>query len=141
MRIKCTAITCIHTTILTHPYPVLFILTLLSIYCQYVSRQGKLQVSSSLCPHLEHARIPYGCHFLSWQLSYFPSSSLFVAQESSQERTKALGPCTHVGDPEENRGSWLHFDAALAISVTWGVNHWMKDIFLCLLLSVYLTLQ
>ena len=34
----------------------------------------------------------------------FPSSSLPVAWESSGGRPKALGTCTHVGDPEEAPG-------------------------------------
>ena len=33
-----------------------------------------------------------------------------------------------MGDPEECLGYWLRFGIARAISVTWGVNHWMEDL-------------
>ena len=51
-----------------------------------------------------------------------------------------LGPCTHVGDPEEVPGSQLRTGAAPAVAVTWGVNGWLEDFTLFLLLSVHLTL-
>ena len=50
-----------------------------------------------------HAWDPIWAPVLSRQ-PRFLSSSLPVAWESSQELPKALGPCTHVGDPEEAPG-------------------------------------
>ena len=50
-----------------------------------------------------HARDPIWAPVLSQQ-PHFASSSLPVARESSRGRPKALGPCTHVGDPEEAPG-------------------------------------
>ena len=54
-----------------------------------------------------------------------------MAWESSRGQPNALGPCTHVGDPEETPGSWLQINSALAVVATWGVNHWTEDL-LCL---------
>ena len=50
-----------------------------------------------------HARDPIWALVLSQQ-PHFPSSSLSVARESSQGQPKALGPCTHMGNPEEAPG-------------------------------------
>ena len=50
-----------------------------------------------------NARDPIWSPVLSQQ-PRFPSSSLPVARESSRGQPKALGPCTHVGDPEEAPG-------------------------------------
>ena len=50
-----------------------------------------------------HTRDPIWMPVLARQ-PRFPSSSLPVAREGSRGRPKALGPCTHVGDPEESPG-------------------------------------
>ena len=50
-----------------------------------------------------HDRDPIWAPVLYWR-PRFPSSSLPVAQESSQGWPKALGPCSSVGDPEEAPG-------------------------------------
>ena len=53
-------------------------------------------------------------------------------------RPRALEPCTLVGYPEEVPGSWLWLGIALAVAVTWGVDHWTEDLPLCLSSSPYI---
>nr|XP_051704465.1 secernin-3 isoform X3 [Oryctolagus cuniculus] len=54
-----------------------------------------------------------------------------VPRESSGEWPKCLlGPCTHVGDLEEARGSWLLIGTALAVEAIWQVNQQIEDLFL-----------
>ena len=52
----------------------------------------------------------------------------------------STNPSTHVGDLEEAPGSWPRIGSTPAVVATWGVNHQMEDLPLCLLLSVYLSL-
>nr|XP_051706129.1 uncharacterized protein LOC127492053 isoform X2 [Oryctolagus cuniculus] len=61
-----------------------------------------------------------------------------MAWEGRRRWPKSLGPCTHVGDPEEAPGSWLRIGTALAIVAIWGVNHQMEDLSFSLCLSVIL---
>ena len=83
-----------------------------------------------------HARDPIWVPVLSQQ-PRFPSSSLPVARESSQDGPK-------LWDPEPRRrpgrGSWLRIGIALAVALTWGVTHQMKDLPLCLS-SLYIHLS
>ena len=62
---------------------------------------------------------------------------MLVAWESNQGRPKALGPCTRVGDPEEDPGPWLQLSSSPAIAATWGMNQQMEDLPLCLSSSLY----
>ena len=59
-------------------------------------------------------------------------TSLLVTWESSEGRPKALGPCIHVGHPEEVPGSWLQIGIASAIALSWGLNLWTEHLPLCL---------
>ena len=56
--------------------------------------------------------------------------------ESSGGWAKTLGPCTHVGELEEVPGSWLWIGTAPAVALTWGVNHQMEYLPLCLSFSL-----
>ena len=51
---------------------------------------------------------------------------------NSLRTAQALGPCNHVGDPEEDLNSWFRGGTAPAIAVTCRVNLWMEGISLCL---------
>ena len=39
---------------------------------------------------------------------------------------------------EEALGFWLQISAVPAVVATWGVNHWMEDLPLCLSSSLYI---
>ena len=76
------------------------------------------------------ARDPIWAPVLSWQ-PHFPFSSLpLTAQDFG-----TLHPCGRPG-----RGSWLQIHIASAIALTWGVNHQMEDLPLCLS-SLYIRLS
>uniref|UniRef100_G1U1Z0 THUMP domain-containing protein 1 n=1 Tax=Oryctolagus cuniculus TaxID=9986 RepID=G1U1Z0_RABIT len=49
---------------------------------------------------------------------------------------QVLGPCTHVGNPEETPSSWLQIGTAPDMVANWGVNQRMEDPSLFLLLSL-----
>ena len=86
-----------------------------------------MTVQANFAPHSTSNH--YG-HWFMFRLLRFPFSSLLVAWESSRGRPKAFGPCTHMGDLEEDPGSWLWIQirSALAIAATWGVNQQMQDL-------------
>ena len=44
-----------------------------------------------------------------------------------------------MGDLEEAPGFWLWIGSALAVAVTWGVNHWMEDLLLSISSSLYIS--
>uniref|UniRef100_A0A5F9CVZ5 RAP2A, member of RAS oncogene family n=1 Tax=Oryctolagus cuniculus TaxID=9986 RepID=A0A5F9CVZ5_RABIT len=46
----------------------------------------------------------------------------------SRRWPKSLGPCTHVGAPDEAPGSWLQISTALAVVANWGVNQQMEKV-------------
>ena len=68
----------------------------------------------------------------------FPSSSLPVAQEN---RPKALGPCTRVGDLEEAPGSWFQIGSALSVVAPCGVNQQSEELPFCLYSSMYVSIS
>lgn len=66
--------------------------------------------NSMLMINVQH-RILYGHRFIS-QMRCLLSSSLLIAWEISRRRNKALGPCTHMGNPAETAASWLQISLA-----------------------------
>ena len=68
-----------------------------------ISNQGPGAMAQVVKVLALHTRDPIWAPVQSPQ-PRFPSSSLPVAWESSRGWPKALGLCTHVGDPEEAPG-------------------------------------
>lgn len=54
------------------------------------------------------------------------------ASEDTRGWPRAWSPTTHVGNLNEDPGSWLHFSSAPSIVASLGVNHWAK---ICLAVS------
>lgn len=70
-----------------------------TIYTAIILRPST--VAQLAIPPPKCTSIPYGPRFKS-QLFHFSSNTWHVAWESSASQTKALKPCTHVGDPSRS---------------------------------------
>lgn len=96
-----------------------------------------------LGPTWEHSRLICLWHQHSiWALVLVPAApplihlSLLVFWESNRERTKALSPCTHMGNLEKPPVSQLQICFILAIAAIWGEDQRMEALSLSLCLAV-----